>query len=150
MKVKVINKSIYPLPKYAKEGDAGLDLRWNEPVGMEGSTVTLRPLGRHVFNTGLFTQLPEGYEFQVRSRSGLAAKFGVAVLNAPGTIDSGYTGEIKVILVNLSDADVVIRGGDRIAQLVLAKVGHVDWDDTVPELEATERGEGGFGHTGIN
>lgn len=148
MKVKVISKSIHGLPEYAREGDAGLDLRWNEPSGRDGMIVVLKPLERRVFGTGIFVQLPEGYEFQIRSRSGLAAKHGIAVLNSPGTIDSGYTGEIKVILVNLSNTEFTVKGGERIAQMVLAKVGHVDWEH-VEVLEETERGSGGLGHTGL-
>jgi len=149
MKVKIINKSRYPLPRYAHEGDAGMDLRWDAPDdGMDAVTATIPPLGRVILPTGLYIQLPEGTEAQIRPRSGLAAKQGVTVLNSPGTIDCTFRGEIKVILVNLSAHNVVIKGGERIAQMVLAKHEYIDWDDRVPELEDTIRGEGGFGSTG--
>ena len=143
MKVKVINRSNNDLPQYATAFAAGLDVRANndEPI-------VLKPLGRAMVPTGLFLEIPEGYEVQVRPRSGLAAKKGVTVLNAPGTIDADYRGEVCVILVNLSDTDFVIEHGERIAQLVLAKHERIDWE-SVDELASSERGEGGFGSTGV-
>ena len=143
MKVKVINRSNNDLPQYATAFAAGLDVRANndEPI-------VLKPLGRAMVPTGLFLEIPEGYEVQVRPRSGLAAKKGVTVLNAPGTIDADYRGEVCVILVNLSDTDFVIEHGERIAQLVLAKHERIEWE-SVDELASSERGEGGFGSTGV-
>lgn len=142
MKVKVINRSGNPLPQYATEFAAGLDVRANndEPI-------VLAPLGRAMVPTGLFLEIPSGYEVQVRPRSGLAAKKGVTVLNAPGTIDADYRGEVCVILVNLSDAEFVIEKGERIAQLVLARHETIEWEET-DALAASGRGEGGFGSTG--
>ena len=142
MKVKIINRSAYPSPAYATGMSAGMDLKANihEPV-------TLNPLCRDMIPTGLFIALPEGYEAQVRPRSGLAAKHGITVLNTPGTIDADYRGEIKVILVNLSDTPFVINPGERIAQMVIARHEHVEWEE-VGILDETDRGEGGFGSTG--
>ena len=142
MKVKIVNQSAYPAPSYATELSAGMDLKANitEPV-------TLDSLERAMIPTGLFIELPEGYEAQVRPRSGLAAKFGVTVANAPGTIDADYRGEIKVILVNLSKDKFVINPGERIAQMVIAKYEKIEWVE-VAELGETERGAGGFGSTG--
>ncbi len=142
MKVKVINRSGNPLPQYATEFAAGLDVRANndEPI-------VLAPLGRAMVPTGLFLEIPSGYEVQVRPRSGLAAKKGVTVLNAPGTIDADYRGEVCVILVNLSDAEFVVEKGERIAQLVLARHETIEWEET-DALAASGRGEGGFGSTG--
>ena len=142
MKVKVINRSGNPLPQYATEFAAGLDVRANndEPI-------ILAPLGRAMVPTGLFLEIPSGYEVQVRPRSGLAAKKGVTLLNAPGTIDADYRGEVCVILVNLSDAEFVIEKGERIAQLVLARHETIEWEET-DALAASGRGEGGFGSTG--
>ena len=142
MKVKVINRSGNPLPQYATEFAAGLDVRANndEPI-------VLAPLGRAMVPTGLFLEIPTGYEVQVRPRSGLAVKKGVTVLNAPGTIDADYRGEVCVILVNLSDAEFVIEKGERIAQLVLARHETIEWEET-DALAASGRGEGGFGSTG--
>ena len=142
MKVKVINRSGNPLPQYATEFAAGLDVRANndEPI-------VLAPLGRAMVPTGLFLEIPTGYEVQVRPRSGLAAKKGVTVLNAPGTIDADYRGEVCVILVNLSDAEFVIEKGERIAQRVLARHETIEWEET-DALAASGRGEGGFGSTG--
>lgn len=142
MKVKVINRSTNALPEYATEFSAGLDVRANndEPI-------TLRPLGRAMVPTGLFLEIPSGYEVQVRPRSGLAAKKGVTVLNAPGTIDADYRGEVCVILVNLSDTDFVVEKGERIAQLILARHEHIEWEQ-VDELAESGRGAGGFGSTG--
>lgn len=143
MKIKIINKSNHNLPHYETEASAGMDLRANlsEPR-------TLRPLERTIIGTGLFIELPVGYEAQVRPRSGLAAKKGITVLNAPGTIDADYRGEIGVILVNLSNDDFQIQNGERIAQLVIAKHERAEWVDAI-ELSETDRGEGGFGSTGI-
>lgn len=142
LKINVVNKGHQPLPQYATEQSAGMDLRANlsEPV-------TLRPLERRLIPTGLHIALPAGYEAQVRPRSGLALKKGVTVLNAPGTIDADYRGEIGVILVNLSDTDFVIEDGERIAQMVVARYEQVEWE-AVETLSETERGEGGFGHSG--
>ena len=142
MKVKVINRSGNPLPQYATEFAAGLDVRANndEPI-------VLAPLGRAMVPTGLFLEIPTGYEVQVRPRSGLAAKKGVTVLNAPGTIDADYRGEVCVILINLSDAEFVVEKGERIAQLVLARHETIEWEET-DALAASGRGEGGFGSTG--
>lgn len=143
MKVKVINRSGNALPEYATALAAGLDVRANneEPI-------VLGPLERAMVPTGLFMEIPAGYEVQVRPRSGLAAKKGITVLNAPGTIDADYRGEVCVILVNLSNADFVVEKGERIAQLVLAKHERIDWE-SVNELASSERGEGGFGSTGV-
>lgn len=142
MKIKVINKSGNPLPKYQTSQSAGLDLQANisEPV-------TIGSLERAMIPTGLFIALPEGYEAQIRPRSGLAAKYGVTVLNSPGTIDADYRGEIKVVLVNLSKEPFVINNGERIAQMVVAKCEQAEFE-SVDVLDETERGEGGFGHTG--
>lgn len=142
MKVKIINKSSNPSPAYATPLSAGMDVRADitEPV-------VLGPLERTMVPTGLFMALPQGYECQVRPRSGLAAKHGVTVLNTPGTVDADYRGEIKVILVNLSNETFTIEPGERIAQLVIARHEHVEWDE-VEVLDETERGEGGFGSTG--
>jgi dUTP pyrophosphatase len=144
MKVKIINRSKFPLPEYQHKGDAGIDLRWDVP-GSHGTV--LSPLERKVLQTGIFLEIPEGYEAQIRPRSGLAAKMGLTVLNTPGTIDSNYRGEIQVILVNLSMEKVSISGGERIAQMVFNKVENVVWEP-VTELEETSRGEGGLGSTG--
>ncbi|MBR2246909.1 MAG: dUTP diphosphatase [Bacilli bacterium] len=142
MKVKVINKSNYPLPEYATSGSAGMDLRAN--IEQE---ITLKPLERKLFPTGLFIQLPLGYEAQVRPRSGLALKKGLTVLNAPGTVDADYRGEIGVVLINLSNEECTIEPGERIAQLVIAQHEQADLELTT-ELSETERGDGGYGHTG--
>lgn len=143
MKVKIINRSNHPLPAYETIYSAGMDIRANVP-----EPSTLKPLQRAIVKTGLFIELPIGYEAQVRPRSGLAAKKGITVLNAPGTIDADYRGEIGVILVNLSNEDFTIDNGERIAQLVIAKHERVAWEE-VDELEETMRGSGGFGSTGI-
>ena len=143
MKVKVINRSGNALPEYATALAAGLDVRADN-----AEPIVLKPLGRTMVPTGLFMEIPAGYEVQVRPRSGLAAKKGITVLNAPGTIDADYRGEVCVILVNLSNADFVIEKGERIAQLVLAKHERIDWE-CVNELASSERGEGGFGSTGV-
>lgn len=142
MKIQVINRSNYDLPQYATEDSAGLDLRANisEPV-------TLAPLERKIVPTGLFIALEKGTEAQVRPRSGLAAKKGLTVLNAPGTIDADYRGEVGVILINLSNAEVTIEPGERIAQMVVARYERVEWEG-VEVLDETSRSAGGFGSTG--
>jgi dUTP pyrophosphatase len=145
MLVKIINRSHHPLPKYETAQSAGLDLKAYLPDG----PVTLRPLERGLVKTGLFIELPAGYEAQVRPRSGLALKKGVTVLNSPGTIDADYRGEICVILINLSQDDFVINDGERIAQMVVARHEQAELVE-VKELSDTERGAGGFGHTGSN
>ncbi|MEM7382326.1 MAG: dUTP diphosphatase [Bacteroidota bacterium] len=142
MKVKIINNSRHALPHYESEASAGMDLRANI-----SAPITLEPLERIIIKTGLFIELPIGFEAQVRPRSGLAAKKGITVLNAPGTIDADYRGEIGVILVNLSSEAFTIEDGERIAQLVIAKHERVDWEEN-HELTETERGAGGFGSTG--
>lgn len=143
MTVKIINRSAHALPSYETIASAGMDIRANltEPV-------VLSPMGRAIVKTGLFIELPIGYEAQVRPRSGLAAKKGITVLNSPGTIDADYRGEIGVILVNLSDEAFVIENGERIAQLVIAKHERAEWEE-VEVLTETTRGEGGFGSTGV-
>ncbi|MEC5157445.1 dUTP diphosphatase [Chryseobacterium sp. MP_3.2] len=141
MKIKIINKSQHPLPKYQTEQSAGMDLCANL-----SEKITLKSLERKLIPTGLFMQLPPGYEAQVRPRSGLAIKNGISVLNSPGTIDADYRGEIGVILVNLSADEFSINNGDRIAQMVIAKHENPTWIE-VDELEETVRGEGGFGST---
>lgn len=142
MKIKILNKSPHPLPQYETTGSAGLDLRaWLE------SPITLTSMGRCLVPTGLSIELPEGYEAQVRPRSGLAYKKGITVLNAPGTVDSDYRGDIGVILVNLSKETFIINNGDRIAQMVIAKHEQAEWLEAM-ELIETDRGAGGFGHTG--
>ena len=140
--IKIVNTSDNPIPEYATAGSAGLDLRsWiPEPV-------TLKPLERRMIPTGLFLEIPEGYEVQVRPRSGMAIKHGITCLNSPGTVDSDYRGEIKIILINLSSETHTIKSGDRIAQMVVAKVEKA-FLKPVLQLESTDRGEGGFGHTG--
>ena len=141
MKIKIINKSQHPLPKYQTEHSAGMDICANL-----SEKITLKSFERKLIPTGLFMQLPPGYEAQVRPRSGLAIKNGISVLNSPGTIDADYRGEIGVILVNLSADEFSINNGDRIAQMVIAKHENPTWIE-VDELEETERGEGGFGST---
>ena len=143
MTIKIINKSHHELPNYETIASAGMDLRANLV-----DTITLKPLERAIVKTGLFIELPIGYEAQVRPRSGLAAKKGVTVLNSPGTVDADYRGEIGVILVNLSNEDFVIENGERIAQLIIAKHERAEWIE-VKELSETSRGEGGFGSTGV-
>ncbi|MDT7831360.1 dUTP diphosphatase [Flavobacteriaceae bacterium S356] len=143
MNVQIINRSKHALPHYETSGSAGMDLRANID-----EAIILKPLDRVIIKTGLFIALPEGYEAQVRPRSGLAAKKGVTVLNSPGTIDADYRGEIGVILVNLSNDDFTIEDGERIAQLVIAKHEQVSWKQ-VDVLDETKRGAGGFGSTGV-
>ena len=142
MKVKIINKSDHPLPNYETLESAGMDLRSNIKTD-----ITLKPNQRAIVLTGIFIALPKGYEAQVRSRSGLAAKYGVTVLNSPGTIDADYRGEIGVILINFSGNDFIIKNGDRIAQIVIAKHERAIWEEC-NDLSKTERGSGGFGSTG--
>ena len=142
MKVKVVNSSAFALPEYQTPLSAGLDIRANL-----SESVTLSPLERAMVPTGLFVELPEGYEMQIRPRSGLAAKHGITVLNSPGTIDADYRGEIKVILVNLSNTPFTIEPGERIAQMIVARYEQVEWQ-AVESLSETERGAGGFGSTG--
>ncbi len=142
MKVKVINRSHHPLPEYATTASAGLDLRANLD-----SPVTLQPLERKLIPTGLYIALPEGCEAQIRPRSGLALKHGISLLNTPGTIDADYRGEIGIILVNISNEPFEVRDGERIAQMVIARYEQVEWEPA-ESLDATERGAGGFGHTG--
>ena len=143
MKIQIINQSKHSLPQYATPLSAGLDLRANLD-----SPIVLKPLERVLVPTGLFIALPAGYEAQVRPRSGLALKKGVTVLNSPGTIDADYRGEIRVILVNLSSEPFVIEDGERIAQMVIARHEQAEWDE-VEALDETQRGDGGFGHTGV-
>lgn len=142
MKVKIVNKSDNVLPFYSTEHSSGMDLRANleEPI-------TLKPLERKLVPTGLFIELPEGYEAQIRPRSGLSINKGITVLNSPGTIDADYRGEIKIILINLSEESFVINHGERIAQMIIATYKKVEWEP-VELLEESVRGQGGFGHTG--
>lgn len=142
MKVKIVNKSIHALPEYQTPQSAGLDIRANIT-----ESITLNPLERAMIPTGLFVELPDGYEMQIRPRSGLAAKHGITVLNTPGTIDADYRGEIKVILANLSNEPFTIEAGERIAQMIVAQYEQIQWE-SVDALSDTERGVGGFGSTG--
>ncbi len=142
--IKIVNHSGNDMPVYATPGSAGMDIRANL-----AELINLQPLQRQIVPTGLFIELPEGYEAQVRPRSGMANKQGITCLNSPGTVDSDYRGEIKVILINLSDSVQTIKHGDRIAQMVISKVEKAKWD-LVQQLNNTKRGEGGFGHTGSN
>ena len=143
MDVKIVNKSRHQLPTYATVGSAGMDLKANtsEPIA-------LKPMERYLFPTGIYIQLPEGYEAQIRPRSGLAAKYGITVTNCVGTIDSDYIGEVGVSLINLSNDTFVIQPGERIAQMVIAKYEKITWNE-VATLDETERGSGGFGSTGL-
>ncbi|MBL6611866.1 MAG: dUTP diphosphatase [Bacteroidetes bacterium] len=140
--VKIINKSSHPLPSYQTSQSAGMDLRANNP-----EPIVLKPLMRAIVPTGLFIELPEGYEAQIRPRSGLAAKKGIGLVNSPGTIDADYRGEIGVIVVNLSNEDFTIENGERIAQMVIAKHEAASWQE-VESLNESDRGSGGFGSTG--
>lgn len=144
MKVRIVNNSKHALPEYATPYSAGMDLRANldEPV-------ILLPLERRLIPTGIFIELPVGYEAQIRPRSGLAIKHGISLVNTPGTIDADYRGEIKVIMINLSNEPFVVNNGERVCQMVIARHERVDWEPT-DSLEETERGVGGFGHTGKN
>ena len=143
MKVRIINQSNNPLPAYETAGAAGMDLR-----AFEETDIILKAGERKLISTGLFIQLPDGYEAQIRPRSGLAFKNGIGLPNSPATIDSDYRGELKVALINFSDTDFVIKSGDRIAQMIIAKYEKVEWNST-EILNETNRGAGGFGHTGI-
>lgn len=142
MDIKIVNHSKHQLPAYETDASAGMDLRaeLNEPI-------ILKPLERALIPTGLFIQLPVGYEAQIRPRSGLAYKYGITVLNSPGTIDADYRGEIKIILVNISNSEYVVNDGERIAQMIISKHSSITWNQ-VDSLEETIRGAGGFGHTG--
>jgi dUTP pyrophosphatase len=142
MKVNIINHSKHDLPSYATEYSAGLDLRANID-----SPIELKPLERQLISTGLFIELHKGYEAQIRPRSGLAFKNGITVLNSPGTIDADYRGELKVLLINLSNSPFMINDGERIAQMVIAKHEQINWEE-VTSMNETDRGSGGFGHTG--
>jgi dUTP pyrophosphatase len=142
MKIKVINQSKHPLPEYQTPLSAGLDLRANLD-----EAVLLKPLERKLIGTGLFIELPEGYEAQIRPRSGLAFKYGLSVLNTPGTVDADYRGEVKVLLVNLSNEPFTVEDGERIAQMVVAKHEQIHWE-AVDALSDTQRGSGGYGSTG--
>ena len=142
VKIKVVNTGCQPLPAYATSQSAGMDLRANIE-----SPITLHPMERTLVPTGIRIELPEGYEAQVRPRSGLALKHGITVLNTPGTIDSDYRGELKVLLVNLSNDDFVVNAGERVAQMVIARHETATWEE-VEVLDETERGAGGFGHSG--
>lgn len=143
MEVKIINQSKHKLPSYETDASAGLDVRANIT-----DAILLKPLQRCLVPTGLFLEIPKGFECQVRPRSGLAFKNGITVLNAPGTIDADYRGEVGVILINLSDSDFIVNDGERIAQLVFAKFEQANWKESI-SLSETERGEGGFGSTGV-
>lgn len=143
IKVKIVNRSKHALPAYGTANAAGMDIRANLD-----DAVVLKPMQRILIPTGLFIELPEGYEAQIRPRSGLALKKGIAVLNSPGTIDADYRGEIGIILMNLSDEDFVINDGERICQMVVKEYVKVEWEQ-VTTLEQSERGTGGFGHTGV-
>ena len=145
MKVKIINKSHHPLPAYGTFEAAGMDVRAYLPEG----SVTLRPMQRALIPTGLYMQLPSGYECQIRPRSGLALKHGLTILNSPGTIDADYRGEIGIILINLGQEDFVVNDGERICQMVIKEYTKVEWDE-VDRLDRTEREDGAFGHTGTN
>lgn len=142
MKINIINKSGHELPKYETAHAAGMDLRAHTDI-----QIVIKPMQRILVPTGLHIELPVGYEAQIRPRSGLAYKHGISIVNAPGTIDADYRGEIKVLLINLSDTDFVINNGDRIAQMVIAKHETINWEP-VEQLNETARGEGGYGHTG--
>ena len=142
MKINIINKSGHDLPQYETTHAAGMDLR-----AFTENELTIKPLQRVLIPTGLYIALPVGYEAQIRPRSGLAYKHGISIVNAPGTIDADYRGEIKVLLVNLSDTDFAVNNGDRIAQMVIAKHETISWE-SVEELSDTARGAGGYGHTG--
>lgn len=143
MKIKVINKSMFPLPEYETSGSAGIDLQ-----AYISSPVELKPLSRALIPTGLYVSIPKGYEGQIRGRSGLALKYGITLANGIGTIDSDYRGEIKIILINLGEQTFTINNGDRIAQFILSKYETIEFE-LVESLEETSRGDGGFGHTGL-
>ncbi|MDE6843429.1 MAG: dUTP diphosphatase [Muribaculaceae bacterium] len=145
MKVKIINKSHHPLPDYSTFEAAGMDVRAYLPDG----PVTLKPLERALIPTGLAIQLPQGYECQIRPRSGLALKHGLSIVNTPGTVDADYRGEIGVVLINLGQEDFVVNDGERICQMVITQYSHVTWEPT-RELDRTKREDASFGHTGTN
>ena len=142
MQVRIVNKSQHELPDYSTEASAGMDIRAN----LEND-VLLKPLERMIVPTGLYIELPVGYEAQIRPRSGMAIRYGISILNSPGTIDADYRGEIGIIIVNLSNEEFILQDGDRICQMVIAKHERVNWNE-VTILEETKRGKGGFGHTG--
>ncbi|HOP12411.1 MAG TPA: dUTP diphosphatase [Lentimicrobium sp.] len=144
MKIKIVNQSAHPLPAYETPASAGMDLRANneEPI-------VIASLERALIPTGLYIELPDGYEAQIRPRSGLAAKYGISILNSPGTIDADYRGEIRIILVNLSKEPFTVNRGERIAQMIINRHEQAEWIE-VEELNHTERGAGGFGHTGLH
>ncbi len=144
VRIRVVNRSGHPLPQYMTEGSVGMDLRAHLR-----DIITIYPMERVLIPTGIFVEIPPGYEAQIRPRSGLAAHKGLTILNSPGTIDSDYRGEIKVLLINLSSEPQYIQNGDRIAQMVVAPTAHVVWDSS-DTLSKTSRGEGGYGHTGEN
>ena len=143
MKIKIVNKSKHPLPEYATPGSAGMDLRANIDA-----PIALAPGERKLISTGIYIALPVGYEAQIRPRSGLALKYGIGLANMLGTVDADFRGEIGVILINLGQEDFVVNDGERIAQMVIAKHETAEWE-VVEELDETERGEGGYGHTGV-
>jgi dUTP pyrophosphatase len=143
MKIKIVNKSKHPLPQYATAGAAGVDLRANIDA-----PITLVPGERKLIPTGIYIGLPDGYEAQVRPRSGLALKHGISVCNTPGTIDPDYSGQIGVVLINHGQENFIVNDGERIAQMIISKFERAEWD-VVEELDETERGEGGYGHTGV-
>ena len=142
MDVKIVNRSRHPLPNYSTSLSAGMDIRAHLDA-----PITLKPLERRLIPTGLFMELPEGFEAQIRPRSGLALKKGISVINTPGTIDADYRGEIGIILINLSNVDFIVNDGERICQMIINKVEKASWNQ-VDSLEDSERGAGGFGHTG--
>ena len=144
MKVRIINRSKNNLPVYETVSSAGMDLR----AFLPGGEILIKPFERKLIPTGLYIELPEGYEAQVRPRSGLALKYGITVLNSPGTIDADYRGEIKVLLINFSNEDFVVNNADRIAQMIIARYQQISWEE-VELLSETDRGGGGYGHTGI-
>lgn len=144
MRVKIINRSSNALPAYETFASAGMDLK-----AFLETEVVLQPMERKLIPTGIFIELPEGYEAQIRPRSGLALKNGITVLNSPGTIDADYRGEVKILLINFSDTEFLVRNGDRIAQMIIAKHERVNWEE-VEVLTETVRGAGGYGHTGVS
>jgi dUTP pyrophosphatase len=143
MKIRIVNNSKHSLPEYKTVSSAGMDLCANLD-----DLVCIKPLERRLIPTGLFVELPEGFEAQIRPRSGLCIKHGITILNSPGTIDADYRGEVQIIVINLSDKEYIIHDGDRLCQMVIAKHERIEWD-MVHELNETDRGSGGFGHTGI-
>lgn len=145
LKVKIINRSHHPLPSYSTPGAAGMDVRAYLPEG----PITLKPMQRALIPTGLYMELPQGYECQIRPRSGLALNHGLSIVNSPGTVDCDYRGEIGIILINLGQDDFVVNDGERVCQMVITNYTRVKWEDT-RELDHTKRGDGAFGHTGVN